>query len=90
MTVQELDQAVNLFFFIFIFNFIKVSVSSNNSSNGESDNHFFIQNKSRDYRVISLDEKPCPGRLDDFVPEVERRNEEINRKIVEEKEISKG
>lgn len=31
-----------------------------------------IRSGSPDYRVVSLDEKPDPGRLDDFVPEVER------------------
>nr|CAD2207126.1 unnamed protein product [Meloidogyne enterolobii] len=58
-----------------------LSVSSNNSSSGDSDHHhFFSQNKSKDYRVISLDEKPNPGRLDDFVPEVERENNEIKQR----------
>lgn len=58
-----------------------MSVSSNNSSSGDSDHHhFFSQNKSKDYRVISLDEKPNPGRLDDFVPEVERENNEMKQR----------
>nr|CAD2155307.1 unnamed protein product [Meloidogyne enterolobii] len=58
-----------------------LSVSSNNSSSGDSDHHhFFSQNKSKDYRVISLDEKPNPGRLDDFVPEVERENNEMKQR----------
>lgn len=31
---------------------------------------------SSDYRVIALDVKPGPGRLDDFIPEVERQKNE--------------
>uniref|UniRef100_A0A1I8AZF0 Uncharacterized protein n=1 Tax=Meloidogyne hapla TaxID=6305 RepID=A0A1I8AZF0_MELHA len=61
-----------------------LSVSSNNSSSGESD-HFFSQNKLKDYRVISLDEKPNPGRLDDFIPEVERESSGMNGTLQREK-----
>jgi hypothetical protein len=28
---------------------------------------------NEDYQVISLDLKPSPGRLDDFIPEIERQ-----------------
>ena len=31
-------------------------------------------NSPGDYRVIALDAKPGPGKLDDFIPEVERKS----------------
>lgn len=41
----------------------------------ENSKYFDDFRQNSDYRVIALDAKPGPGRLDDFIPEVEREEE---------------